>query len=447
MEESSAPRRKSSLPLAAAVGIGVLNLVLLGVVLGGQAKLRERLDGLEVTSRASVRSMPAGRSAQALKRLQRHVRQVRDWIQAIDRRVQELTYRVQGMEQASESSADAVPKEHFREILSDPFQIDQIYKSMLGPFQNLRLRIADHGETGLLWLTGYELEVVDAETGEPISQEFLCHANLSIENFDRFRKRHVGSSQRAVRLFTLTQGQQSVRLPEGFGLPILASQELSVGTQALNLAQPDANLAVRHRVRIWYRRDGELTSPIQAVYQRGVQGLKALQPDAQHYGLSSEVAKHEEHGPGCDVGQSPHDTNLHEVEDPLGQRFSSHWIVAPGREENRTNVTRWLDLAEDTRIHFIGVHLHPYAETIQLIDLTAKKTLFEADVRLPADRVGLEYVEVYSSPEGIPVHADHEYELLSAYKNPTQRESDAMASMFLYLADPAFQRFTIADRG
>jgi hypothetical protein len=47
--------------------------------------------------------------------------------------------------------------------------------------------------------------------------------------------------------------------------------------------------------------------------------------------------------------------------------------------------------------------------------------------------VGLERVEYFSSEEGIPLYADHDYELVSIYQNDTGERQDAMATMFLYL--------------
>ena len=46
--------------------------------------------------------------------------------------------------------------------------------------------------------------------------------------------------------------------------------------------------------------------------------------------------------------------------------FSGHWVVPPGRQENRTLVTEWLNLRFDTTVHYIAVHLHPFAESLEL---------------------------------------------------------------------------------
>ena len=66
----------------------------------------------------------------------------------------------------------------------------------------------------------------------------------------------------------------------------------------------------------------------------------------------------EAHGPGCLPGQPASDGTY---EDDLGRVFSGHWVVKPGREVNRTNVTRQhAPLQFDTTLHYVAVHLHPF---------------------------------------------------------------------------------------
>jgi hypothetical protein len=63
------------------------------------------------------------------------------------------------------------------------------------------------------------------------------------------------------RAFTLTQGQTDVRLPPGFGLPVLSSERVGAFSQVLNLSQPVGSRTVRHRLHIRYLRDRELPEP------------------------------------------------------------------------------------------------------------------------------------------------------------------------------------------
>jgi hypothetical protein len=120
--------------------------------------------------------------------------------------------------------------------------------------------------------------------------------------------------------------------------------------------------------------------------------------------------------------------------DGQGRTFSGHWIVKPGREENHSLVTKLLALPYDTTLHYVAVHLHPFAESVELRDLTAGTTVYKSHARQERERIGLKEVEFLSSAEGIPLYKDHEYEVVSVYDNTSGVDQDAMATMFLYVA-------------
>ncbi|NIP84065.1 MAG: hypothetical protein GTO03_00285, partial [Planctomycetales bacterium] len=68
------------------------------------------------------------------------------------------------------------------DILSDAYRLDQVYLSMRGPRSNhAAIPLAPNlpaDET--LWLTEIETQVVDADTRQPVSNEFFCHSNLTL---------------------------------------------------------------------------------------------------------------------------------------------------------------------------------------------------------------------------------------------------------------------------
>ena len=63
------------------------------------------------------------------------------------------------------------------------------------------------------------------------------------------------------------------------------------------------------------------------------------------------------------------------------------------------------------------MHLHPFAESLELRDYTTGETLFRSTARNREDQIGLRHVESLASDEGIPIHADHGYELVAVYNN------------------------------
>jgi hypothetical protein len=84
------------------------------------------------------------------------------------------------------------------------------------------------------------------------------------------------------------------------------------------------------------------------------------------------------------------------------------------------------------------VHLHPFAQSLSLRDLTTGETVFHAEATSVDTGIGLKHVETITSEEGVRIFADHEYELVSVYENTTDQMQDSMAVMLLYLHDKEF---------
>ncbi len=114
--------------------------------------------------------------------------------------------------------------------------------------------------------------------------------------------------------------------------------------------------------------------------------------------------------------------------------------MPPGRQVNRTLVTELMNLPYDTTVHYIAVHLHPFAESLELVDLTTDESVFRAEAAQFGDRIGLARVGHYESPEGIRLYKDHDYELVSVYENTSGQEQDSMAVLYLYLHDREFHK-------
>ena len=63
-------------------------------------------------------------------------------------------------------------------LMSDPYEADQVYRSMMGPKGVLHFAFSRQGDPKLLWITGFEAEIVNASDGSAVSPEFMCHSNL-----------------------------------------------------------------------------------------------------------------------------------------------------------------------------------------------------------------------------------------------------------------------------
>jgi hypothetical protein len=322
------------------------------------------------------------------------------------------------------------------ETLSPVYTIDREYRSMTGPSSVQELTFPEAATPELLWVTGFETTMVAADGVTEMPDEFMCHANLDFDH-----EHHAQLLSLPVyhtdRLFTLSQGQLQVRFPEGFGLPYYSDESFHLQTQVLQLNPDDKSHDVRHRVVLEYVRDRDVRSAngeMKPLFMTSGWGLVALGESSAHWGKEDVYA--EQDGPGCLPG-TPASADLRD--DPLGRSFSGHWVVPPGRQVNRTLVTGLLGLRYDTTVHYIAVHLHPFAESVELRDLSTGETVFRSKVHGRDDRIGIRRVEHFESVEGIPMFADHEYELVSVYNNTTERDQDSMAVLLLYLQDREFK--------
>ena len=121
-----------------------------------------------------------------------------------------------------------------------------------------------------------------------------------------------------------------------------------------------------------------------------------------------------------------------------GDSFSGHWIIEPGSSEYKYNVTEMLNLPFSTTVHFAGAHLHPFAESLELRDLTLDVTLITLYAINSTNEAELTKIDVLSSEEGIELEKDHQYELVCSVNNTTDVNQEMMAVMLLYMYDEEF---------
>ena len=313
--------------------------------------------------------------------------------------------------------------EHVFTVVSDTLLIDTTYHSMEGPSHQVRFTMGASERVDTLWITGITAEVVAPDL-TPLPVEFFCHANLDYDP-DVHRRLFNTTRLTSNRLFTLSQGHEAMRFPDGFGIPVRSDEPLFLTTQVLSNNGVEADKQVRVRIRVHYVRKGEramkslaMTSAASVVSTDGHQGHYGMNPD-HHAGHST----------------SAESKGGMEYRDSLGQKFSGHWVVPPGKHSVRTVVTRWMSLGSDTDVHYIGVHVHPFAQRITLRDLTTGKDVFTSLVQPMEGRIGISKVTDFTSARGMRLHAKHDYELIADYENPTAGPVDAMAVLFMYVRD------------
>jgi hypothetical protein len=334
-------------------------------------------------------------------------------------------------------------------LISGGYHLDKIYHSMEGPWsvqKNIQLT-ASSADTNVnrkfeignsvVWLTGIETEVVDANQEKPVSPEFFCHANLTFsennpDNAAPGRKTNIDS-----RLFTLAPGRTSIELPPGFGLPVRSDASLDYLTMSLNLNQQKEAVDIRMRTKLHTIAADQSGAPTKALFRRAVYVLQHEGPSGtgstDHKSCNAKSTM-EPSGLGCGEWTRVSLPNGSTMLKPI-EGMTNHWTVPQGDHVYTSEITPQLNLPFDTTVHYATIHVHPFARWMELRDLTTGKTVLHLTARDWSDRIGVAHVDEFKSIDGIPIVRSHRYELAVEYKNSSDSDSDAMAILYLYLLD------------
>jgi len=217
-----------------------------------------------------------------------------------------------------------------------------------------------------VWVIGYKTSIVDDRGAEP-KENYLCHTFFADQHVDQ----HPENELKGIYSDAFTP---EVKLPDGFGIPMVAGENLHWMPMFNNRGEIPVRVAMK--VVLTVIRDRDLRKPLKAV----------------HASLRSV--------------QVPH-----------------LFFVAPGHDERLVSFT----LPFNGRIHFLGTHIHPYGTSIELYNLSRKERVWIGT------RQGGPYsaMTTYSSSEGYPVRAGETYRITSVYDNPMKSKVDAMAGLFM----------------
>ena len=311
-------------------------------------------------------------------------------------------------------------------ILSPSFHVNDIFPSMTGPWEAHYFDLMRTVGPELVWFKGYRCSVRDAETKDLLGDEFLCHNSLDYSISDYYRnwgiKGRVGVF--TSRLATMTQGQTDMILPDGFGIPLQSNQALSALTQVLNVNRPKADLHVEYLMEVDYLTDKSVEE-VKPLFQQSVSVLVEVDTNYLYHG------------------------NLPEAQDCLpvltsrefmkkcrdGHTFTGHWLLPKGKDTIRYDVTDILSLPFTTTLHYVGVHVHPHCESLELWDKTENKLIFRSTIENHKSLSKMNNIEAFSSISGVTMHNDHRYELICTTRSKSERTRDMMATMLLYLYD------------
>ncbi len=345
----------------------------------------------------------------------------------------------------AESQLRKEGSEYIVEDYSKTYTIDKIYKSMKGPSEHKKFVPFDPTKPELLWITSGHIQVVDPETLTPLPSEYLCHGNFMLNLDSPLRKirSFVNTINRQEKLnsrtplFSLLQGQEKIRVPNGFGVPVMSNESFGTVTQALNLLERDKPVELKIKMSYTFLRDSEVSGKIRPLFRHAITlYVPTVNP-------SSETEKHDCDGPlfvTADIRKAVRN-------EESGQHYSRHWVVSPGRHVYRYKLDNGIGIPYDTTAHFISVHLHAYGQNIELMDLTAKKSVFKSNATNSKGNPQIMNLQYYSSKKGIRLYKDHDYELISEYNNTSDQDIDAMAYMYFYLLDKEFDKDLFVKKG
>lgn len=305
---------------------------------------------------------------------------------------------------------------------SPTFLIDGIYKSMEGPKASRYVQLNQKKE--LLWITGFEIKAFDADSNKELSNDFICHMNVDIndavyyENFnlkDRIGKQYP-------RLTSLSHGLEKFDFPEGYAVPVHGNDFLYVTTQTLNHNIPKINKKVKHEVAIAYGDNSKKLKPLLSKTAFIQLPFDEINPNKQPLDPGSNQC-------------IPVETKNHTYTDASGNKLSGHWKIPAGKKTYRSSIDEHLALNKPMRLHFAAPHVHPFATSIGIFDKTTGKMVFDCPIINHKKTIGLDKISVFSSTAGIWLYPNHTYEMVITCNNTSKVEQDMMGSMFLFFYD------------
>lgn len=284
--------------------------------------------------------------------------------------------------------------------------------SMMGPWSRTYFKLLPSQESPSVWITGYRAEVQD-EKGSA-SQEFMCHTNLDVVRMGKDGEEYEHSQ------LSISQGQKEIQLPKGFGLKIDNGplKKIDLMVMVLNNNYPDLDKKLNFKSTITYFSEA----------QAKAKGLKALEQTSVFIECDMDKPQPGQKTP-CHTA-----TTGEILTDEKGGRRTGHWLVPPGRQQISMDVTSQLALTADTKLHYIWMHVHPYAKSLELKDTTTGKTVWRGEARGDKKLAVVHETDHYVSETGLPVFKNHKYEFSAVYDNPTHHDVDAMASLWMYAA-------------
>ncbi|NQY67481.1 MAG: hypothetical protein HRT72_07140 [Flavobacteriales bacterium] len=313
------------------------------------------------------------------------------------------------------------------QINTPVFQVDTIIKSMMGKTEKLKFQFQYAAKPQLAWITGYKVEVRDKSDNEvDISGTYLCHNNLDYNPDALYKHWNLPDMIDVLsgRIVTLGPGYNSIEFPNGFGMPIMTNQQIKIAAQPLNLNDKNIDKQLIQKSFLNYSLHNK-DSKLKPLFGASAYINRPIK------GNDFDEVKYKDCRPAINANKLSHATN---------GNVTSHWVIEPGEEVTRMNVTDLLNLPFNTTVHYIASHLHPYADYMSLYDITDSILIFKAVATNYKEKSGIKKLQHFSSETGIMMYRSHQYVLECKTNNTTTDNQDMMAVLYLYLYDKELDR-------
>ena len=308
-------------------------------------------------------------------------------------------------------------------LITPTLVIDQVYKSMEGP-KAMRSFQLEPENNDLLWITSFETQAFSTNEVDPLSNDYVCHTNIDFYDGEHYARWNLNDriGTQYPRLTSMSNGLEKYAFPEGYGFPVFGNENLFLITQTLNHNIESETFSIKHKVKLGYQTHNDNLKPLQS------KTVFIMLP----YDSDNPFKGPTENNPNMCL---PVETANHSYMNKNGESLSGHWVIFPGRETYRYDITHQLQLKDSTTMHHIATHLHPFSEKLSLKDKTTSAILFTAEAKNYSGKIGLKSISTFSSKEGIMLYPDHNYELILETNNTSNTNQDMMASMFVFLYD------------
>lgn len=312
-----------------------------------------------------------------------------------------------------------------------PFHIDRQYPSMTGPDKREKVTLGA-GESGArIWVKAMRLDIRNGK-GEAEPANYLCHAWLAMDSLEdqkpaaklkgtvteRGRNYYLEDSMN----FTLSGSHREIKLPAGYAIPVERRDlNATVIAMALNNDDKAPGKDLYYTMTIQYMDEA-------AAREYNIKPLKILSTFIPTIDVAPELAVL----PGDSICFS-------DAHSAMTGRIANTAVfpVLPGRHEFRTTLEKTGIFEKGGTIHYMGTHMHTFAESMALVDRTEGRILWTGHINQNrAANATPVPDEWYASAEGIKIDPAHAYELVGVYNNTTAKTiPDAMAMLRIYYSE------------